>query len=114
MKASGDHQAEESDLNGGAVNPADAPNRMKQSMCATTQAWDVFAKDEIMHDCHNADRLMFHMWSLIGGNPNPVGGGDEPRNITAEQARRWIPKDAVYIHRVKDDSLLKLHLSGEF
>jgi len=98
-------------LTGCAVYPPDAAARMPSAMKATDQAWDMLTKEEVVPHCHNS-RLMFHVWSLVGGMPHPVGGGDEPRGITPEQFNRWPIGDAVFLHRIKDSAILDGLLNG--
>jgi len=91
-------------MTGVAVYPNDAAIRMPSAMKATDQAWDMLTKEEVVPHCHNS-RLMFHLWTLVGGMPHPAGGGDEPRGITAEQFKRWPLGNTVLIHRLKDSVL---------
>jgi len=101
-----------SHCNGLAIYPADAAFRMPKAMRATGEAWDMVAKDEI-NDMHDS-KLFFHVWTLVNRNAHPVGGGEEPRGITADDLRRWLSKEAVILHRVKDDSVLNALISGEY
>lgn len=102
-------------LQGTAIYPPDAASRMPRAMnAAPTQAFDMEGKWDIGNDCHHAPHLLFHVWSVLNGEACPVGGGHLPVNITAEQARRWIPTTAVFAHRIKDRSLVDLLLSGAF
>lgn len=94
-------------MNGGAVYPADAPSRMPESMKAWNHAWDMVSKAEISHDTHNS-RNMFHLWTLSNRMPYPVGGGELPINVTPDEFARWNIGDACYIHRIKDNSVLRI------
>lgn len=101
-------------LQGTAVYPAGAAQRMPAAMrCGPTQAFDMQTQ-EILPYCHEASSLIFHVWSILNGEPCPVGGGEVPSSITAEQARRWIPKTAVLTHRWKSHHLINLLLSGAY
>ena len=99
-------------MNGGAVYPADAPSRMPESMKALNQAWDMVSKAEISHDTHNS-RNMFHLWTLSGRMPYPVGGGELPINVTPDEFSRWNIGDACYIHRIKDNSVLRILMARQ-
>jgi hypothetical protein len=99
-------------MNGSAIYPPDAAARMPAAMRSTVQAWDMDAKAEIAHDMHDAGHLMFHIWTVLNGDACPVGGGEIPANITADQLRRWLPRSAVYLHRVKDQSVINLLMKG--
>lgn len=101
-------------LQGTSVYPADAAARMPRAMaCPEHQAFDMEGKLDTEHDRHDASHLLFHVWSMINGNPHPVGGGEIPARITPDQLRRWLPKSAVYIHRIKDTSGVDALLSGQ-
>lgn len=101
-------------VNGGAIYPADTPIRMPRAMAAIHEAWDMVGKADMGMSRHDATPLMFHLWTLVNRNAHPVGGGDLPVGITAEEIRRWLPREAVYLHRIKDRSVLDLLLSGQF
>lgn len=108
----GPHVKGMSHANGCMIYPADAARRMPRAMsCGAGQAFDMEAGFEIMHDCHDCDHLLFHAWSVLNGDWCPVGGGHVPVNVTVELARK-IPASAVAIHRVKDNSLINLLMSG--
>jgi len=99
--------------NGGAIYPADAAHRMPGAMsCGAGQAFDMQTQ-EVIHDTHNS-RLMFHLWTLVGRMAHPVGGGELPVNVTADELRRWLPKESVFLHRIKDDSVLNALLTGAY
>lgn len=98
-------------MNGGAVYPADAANRMPNSMRAVDQAWDMVSKSEIMHDCHNSAN-MFHLWTMLDRMPHPVGGGELPAGIRLEDISKWNVQGKVYMHRIKDNSVLRLLMDG--
>lgn len=99
-------------MNGVAVYPADASLRMPIAMRCTDRAWDYDCRPEMIHDCHDASHLFFHIWTVMGDEASPVGGGQLPLNITPEQASRWIPKGSVLAHRFKDFSLLTCLIHG--
>lgn len=102
-------------LQGTAIYPHDAAQRMPRAMqTGEREAFDMAGRDETIHDRHDASHLMFHLWSLVNRMAHPVGGGEVPTNITASEISRWLPKSAVYVHRIKDDSALRLLISGEF
>jgi len=99
---------------GTSIYPCDAALRMPGAMgCGAGHAFDMQTK-EIIHDCHDASHLMFHLWTLLGRMAHPVGGGEIPANITAAEVSQWLPKSAVFCHRIKDSSLVNLLLRGEF
>lgn len=101
-------------LQGTAIYPADAAQRMPNAMRAGERvAFDMEGDQDTRHDRHDASRLMFHCWTVLNGQFCPVGGGEVPANISLELART-IPKTAVFAHRFKDESLLRLLMSGEF
>lgn len=101
-------------LQGTAIYPADAAQRMPHAMRAGERtAFDMEGDQDTRHDRHDASRLMFHCWTVLNGGFCPVGGGDVPANISIELART-IPRTAVFAHRFKDESLLRLLISGEF
>lgn len=101
-------------LQGTAVYPFDAARRMPRAMaCGAGAAFDMEAHHDTIHDRHDCSHLMFHTWSILHGQFCPVGGGAVPVNISPELART-IPPSAVFAHRFKDESLVKLLLSGEF
>lgn len=101
-------------LQGTAVYPSDAAMRMPNAMAATKGAFDSEGMKDTNGAVHNAERLIFHLWVMNGGNPKPNGSGEVPRFITAEQLRRWLPKSAVFMHRVKDASVVNLLISGAY
>lgn len=101
-------------LQGTSIYPADTPKRMPRAMAAREQAFDMEGQHETKTCRHDGSRLIFHIWTLHNGNPLPVGGGTLPVGITAEQLKRWLPKEAVYLHRIKDRSVLELILSGQY
>lgn len=101
-----------SHANGCMVYPADASIRMPKAMAATNHAWDYVCSSEMMHDCHDSSHLMNHWWSVMGDEISQVGGGQVPQNITLDQAKRWLTKEAVFVHRVKDASLVSMLIQG--
>jgi len=100
--------------NGGAIYAADTPTRLPRAMSAVEQAWDYICAPDMMPDCHDASHLMQHIWTIFNDEASEVGGGQVPAEVTVERARRWIRPGAVMIHRIKDDSLIKLLISGEY
>lgn len=101
-------------LNGSAVYPHDAARRMPRAMAAMEQAWDMVAKQEIGGDTHDASHLMHHVWTLVNRKSYPVGGGELPVGITPAELQSWLPQSAVFLHRVKDDSVLRALINGQF
>lgn len=102
-------------LQGTAIYPADAAAWMPRAMNARgNQAFDMEGKHDINGQAHDASHLLFHVWTIVDGNACPVGGGNVPVDITADQLRRWIPKSAVYGHRFKDTSVVDCLISGQF
>lgn len=100
-------------VNGGAIYPADTPTRMPRAMAAMHDAWDMLGKVDMGLCRHDASPLMMHIWTLIERRPCPVGGGELPAGITAAELRSWLPREAVYLHRIKDPSVVQLLLSGQ-
>ena len=100
-------------LQGTAIYPPDAAFLMPKTMAAVEQAFDMMSQ-EIVSQAGDAHPYMFHMWTLINRMPCPVGGGEAPANITADEIRRWLPRESVFLHRVKDLSVLNLLISGQF
>lgn len=100
-------------LQGTSIYPADAAARMPRAMQCVEQAFDMESK-EIVSQAADASPYMFHMWTLIDRKPCPVGGGEPPANITADEIRSWLPRESVFLHRIKDNSLINLLLSGGF
>lgn len=100
-------------VNGGSIYPPDTPARAPIAMRCMDRAWDYDMRPDMIHDCHDASHLMRHIWTVLNDEAIEVGGGEEPRNITADRARRWIPESAVMVHRIKDDSLTQLLMRGE-
>lgn len=103
-------------VNGGAIYPADTPTRMPRAMAAIHDAWDMLGKADMGMCRHDATPLMFHLWSLLDRMAHPVGcpGAVTPTAVTADEIRKWLPKEAVYLHRIKDASVLNLLLAGQF
>ncbi len=104
-------------LQGTSVYPPDAAKRMPRAMRAQEQAFDMEAKFDCAGEVHDASHLLFHVWSITNGPQGreacPVGGGEVPNSITAEEFRRWVPKEAVYFHRIKTNQLCDLFLTGQ-
>lgn len=102
-------------LQGTSIYPADAAHRMPRAMaCGAGQAFDMEMKEETLHDRHDCGHLLHHVWSILNDAPCPVGGGVVPGPITAEQARRWLPREAVATHRWKSRHLIDLLLTGQY
>lgn len=102
-----------SHVNGVAIYCADAAQRLPKAMTATSQAWDYVAQPEMSHDTHNARHMMGHFWSVIGDDAVGVGGGNVPQGVRLHQAQRWITPGMVLCHRIKDNSVLDLLMSGQ-
>lgn len=101
-------------FNGTAIYPSQAPELIPAAMAATDQAWDYACGAEMEPITHDASKTsMFHVWTLEGTRFSPVGGGSVPMGITAHMAKQ-IPKTACMIHRIKDDSLVRLLMSGAY
>lgn len=96
-------------LQGTAVYPADTPTRMPGAMKAVDQAFDM--EGRVGHIAHDSNRFC-HVWTLANRMPHPVGGGDLPMNVTAAEISRWLPREAVFLHRIKDRSVVNLLISG--
>lgn len=101
-------------LQGTAIYPFDAANRMPRAMNAPPhQAFDMEGKSETAHSQHDASHLLQHCWTIVNDEPCPVGGGHLPSSATLEQARRWIKPGAVFWHRFKGRDLVDHLLSGQ-
>jgi hypothetical protein len=96
-------------LQGTSIYPPDTPIKMPGAMKAVDQAFDMEGK--VGHLAHDSNRFC-HVWSLVNRLPHHVGGGDIPVNITADEINRWLPREAVFLHRIKDLSVINLLLSG--
>jgi hypothetical protein len=102
-------------FNGTAIYPPETPELIPSAMLATDQAWDYMAAADMAPITHDASRSsMLHVWTIQSGRFSPVGGGSDPAQITLEMARRDIPKGMCMVHRIKDDSLIRLLMSGQF
>lgn len=102
-------------VNGSAIYPPDAAHRMPRAMACLNDAWDMRAKDDMGTDRHDS-KLFFHLWVLVNRMPRPLNeaGSEPPTNITAAEVQQWLPKEAVYVHRIKGSSLLEVLISGQF
>ncbi len=94
--------------NGVAIYPQDTAQRCPKAMTATTLAWDYVMREEMIQDCHDASNLIFHVWSLVKGQPHPHQEGAPVHFASWKDVQCWIPRDAVLAHRVKDGSLTAL------
>lgn len=111
----GPHVKKMTHCNGLAIYPPETPELIPSAMKATDQAWDYACGAEMIPLTHDAaDTSMIHVWTMNGNRFSHVGGGTEPMNITAEIANREIHKGACMIHRIKDDSLIRLLMSGAY
>lgn len=99
-------------MNGCAIYPADLPKRSPTAMSCQETAFDFAMKHEVIADCHDASHLMQHIWSVNNGVMSESQDGPPPIKMTESQARSWIHRTAVIVHRVKDDSLIKLLEAG--
>lgn len=99
--------------NGSCVYPADTVRRIPNALRQTKYGWDYSMREEVNGDCHDASRLIFHLWGLVNGQPSATNGTQPPRNFTPEMARNILPPGAVLVHRVKDNSLVDLLMKGE-
>ncbi len=93
--------------NGVAIYPQDTILRCPKAMVATTQAWDYVMRDEMIDDCYDASDLIFHFWGVVKDRPHPWEGS-APHFKSLDDVKRWIPNNAVLMHRCKDGSLTKL------
>ncbi len=92
--------------NGVAIYPLDTALRCPKAMVTTTQAWDYVMRDEMIDDCYDASDLIFHFWGVVNDRPHPQYGS-APHFKSLSDVKRWIPKNAVLMHRCKDGSLTK-------
>jgi hypothetical protein len=93
--------------NGVAVYPANFAQISPRAMTCIDRAWDYEMKPDMIHKCHDSSRLTQHLWGIVNGQPHP-NSGPAPMGLTRTQAKAWIDPSAVLVHRIKDDSLLKL------
>lgn len=101
--------------NGSMVYPFNAPDLIPESMQATDQAWDMVCGTETVPDLnHDSSRISQHVWCISGIQWLQAGSGVPPQKITLGQAKRNIRKGLAMIHRIKDESLLMLLMSGKF
>lgn len=100
--------------NGTMVYPSNAAAKLVRAMSTLEGAFDMHAKDDMAEDRHDCSHLICHVWTLVGRMAHPVGGGEPPVNITADELKAWLPKSAVYLHRIKDQSVLNLLSSGQY
>lgn len=92
-------------LQGTSIYPFDLPARCPKIMTATNIAFDTVSKEEILRDCHAANGLFCHIWGLHGDTPHHFTG--IPIHFAnVSQVNRWIPKEAVTMHRCKDGSIV--------
>ncbi len=90
--------------NGVAVYPADAATRLPHAMKCTDRAWDYEMKPEMIRDCHDASKLIFHAWGVHNGRIHPHTGSAP--DFSDESICRQIPSDAVVVHRSKTTALI--------
>lgn len=98
--------------NGVAVYPPDVVHRIPNALRQSKAAFDFAMKDEMAHDCHDASKLITHVWGISNGVPSATDGANPPKNISTELARKLIKPSAVMVHRIKDDSLVTLMMNG--
>lgn len=101
-------------LQGTSIYPANAAQRLPRAMTCVDGAFDMFSKEDIGDDRHDASHLMHHCWSLVNRMSHPVNGGDMPVGITAHELAAWLPRSSVFLHRVKDFSVLNCLLTGQY
>lgn len=93
--------------NGTAVYPANTPEICPSAMTCVNYAFDTSMAKEMMPHCHDATRLMAHVWGMENGKPHPQVGTpihfDHP-----QQVQQWVPREAVTFHRIKDTSLIQM------
>lgn len=90
--------------NGAAIYPAEASQIMPKAMLASSVAWDVVMKPEMIDYCHDASRLMQHAWGRVNGRFHPATG-DAPSFLMPSDMNEIHP-DAVVLHRCKDGTLI--------
>lgn len=99
-------------FNGVAVYAANTPELLPEALDVPPhQAWDMVMDRSLFHD---ASHLIQHVWCISGSKWLECGSGSVPGRMTVVMAQRNIRKDAVLLHRWKDDSLLKLLISGQY
>lgn len=111
----GVHVEQMDHVNGTAIYPHNSNQLLPSAMRAGSSAWDYDCGPEMKPHTHDAGKgLMQHVWTMTNGRFVPVGGGETPCRITVRIAESQIRKSAAMVHRIKDDSLVRLLLSGEF
>lgn len=98
-------------LQGTAIYPPDTPSKMRGAMMTLEAAFDM--NGNVSHLAHDS-KLFCHLWTLMNRRPHPVGGGEVPAGITAAELASWLPREAVFLHRIKDNSVLRILMNGEF
>lgn len=99
-------------MNGCGVYPADVPRRAPSALSCTDVAFDFAMKTDTAKETHDASHLLQHIWSVQGESVSENLDGPAPVMVSEEQARRWLKRDAVLVHRIKDDSLVTLLRNG--
>lgn len=103
-----------SHVNGCAVYPQQTPELLPIAMRSTSMAWDYEAGPEMIHRTQDASDLMQHVWSVDNSKWLECGGGQVPMLVTKEELEQNLKSTAVFLHRVKDNSVTDLLLRGEF
>lgn len=98
-------------MNGCGIYPPDTPARAPHAMSCTETAFDFVMKEDTKDAVHDTP-LIQHIWSVKGETVSENQDGPAPKDITEERARRWLTRDAVVVHRVKDSSLVNLLKAG--
>ena len=101
-------------LNGGCVYPAATPSLAPRAMSARDGAWDYVGKEDMLADRYNAAHLMQHIWTVNGDTVYETDGGQIPSGVTERQAKAWLKPTAVLVHRIKDESLIRLLIEGRW
>lgn len=101
-------------LQGTSIYPANAAQRLPRAMTCVDGAFDMFSKEDIGDDRHDASHLMHHCWSLVNRMSHPVNGGEMPVGITSHELAAWLPRSSVFLHRVKDFSVLNCLMTGQY
>ncbi len=91
-------------MNGVGIYPANTAIRCPRAMKCSREAWDYAMRPEMIHDCHDASNLIQHFWGVVNDAPHPFEGSP-PHFATWHDVERWIPPNAVLMHRNKDGSL---------
>jgi len=96
-------------INGTSVYPPNLASTCPNLMSTPDGHWafDTVIHPEIVHRTHNAAHLLAHVWCQVNDTLLPYGSGQLP-SFHNKRMLAQIPHAAMTLHRVKDDSLIRL------